>query len=75
MKHKESSEGEEGGASNSDSALAISRWQVNSGSKDTLLQLDLKLKWVVEPIRWYTQILYIYGARLPDTIQRACKLL
>ena len=67
---KESSEGEESGASNSDSALAISRWQVNSGSKDTLLQLDSKSKMVVEPIRWYNLDTYIYGARLPDTMAK-----
>ena len=66
---KESSEDEEG-ASSSDSSLAIYKWQVNSGSKDSLVQLDSKSKMVVEPIRWYNLDTYIYGARLPDTMAK-----
>lgn len=66
---KESSEDEEG-SSSSDSSRAIYKWQVNSGSKDTLVELDSKAKMVVEPIRWYNLDTYIYGARLPDTMAK-----
>lgn len=66
---KESSEDEEG-SSSSDSSRAIYKWQVNSGSKDTLVKLDSKAKMVVEPIRWYNLDTYIYGARLPDTMAK-----
>jgi hypothetical protein len=66
---KESSEDEEG-SSSSDSSLAIYKWQVNSGSKETLVELDSKAKMVVEPIRWYNLDTYIYGARLPDTMAK-----
>lgn len=66
---KESSEDEEG-SSSSDSSRAIYKWQVNSGSKDSLVELDSKAKMVVEPIRWYNLDTYIYGARLPDTMAK-----
>ena len=66
---KESSEDEEG-SSSSDSSLAIYKWQVNSGSKESLVELDSKAKMVVEPIRWYNLDTYIYGARLPDTMAK-----
>ena len=66
---KESSDDEEG-SSSSDSSLAIYKWQVNSGSKDSLVELDSKAKMVVEPIRWYNLDTYIYGARLPDTMAK-----
>lgn len=66
---KESSEDEEG-SSSSDSSLAIYKWQVNSGSKDSLVELDSKAKMVVEPVRWYNLDTYIYGARLPDTMAK-----
>lgn len=66
---KESSDDEEG-SSSSDSSLAIYKWQVNSGSKDSLVELDSKSKMVVEPIRWYNLDTYIYGARLPDTMAK-----
>ena len=66
---KESSEDEES-SSSSESSLAISKWQVNSGSKDTLVEIDSKAKMVVEPIRWYNLDTYIYGARLPDTMAK-----
>lgn len=66
---KESSEDEEG-SSSSDSSRAIYKWQVNRGSKDTLVELDSKAKMVVEPIRWYNLDTYIYGARLPDTMAK-----
>lgn len=66
---KESSEDEEG-SSSSDSSRAIYKWQVNSGSKDSLVELDSKAKMVVEPVRWYNLDTYIYGARLPDTMAK-----
>lgn len=66
---KESSDDEEG-SSSSDSSLAIYKWQVNSGSKDSLVELDSKAKMVVEPVRWYNLDTYIYGARLPDTMAK-----
>lgn len=66
---KESSEEEEG-SSSSDSSMAIYKWQVNSGSKDSLVELDSKAKMVVEPVRWYNLDTYIYGARLPDTMAK-----
>lgn len=66
---KESSEDEEG-SSSSDSSRAIYKWQVNSGSKDSLVELDSKAKMVVETIRWYNLDTYIYGARLPDTMAK-----
>lgn len=66
---KESSDDEEG-SSSSDSSLAIYKWQVNSGSKDSLIELDSKAKMVVEPVRWYNLDTYIYGARLPDTMAK-----
>lgn len=66
---KESGDDEEG-SSSSDSSLAIYKWQVNSGSKDSLVELDSKSKMVVEPIRWYNLDTYIYGARLPDTMAK-----
>ena len=66
---KESSEDEEG-SSSSDSSRAIYKWQVNGGSKDSLVELDSKAKMVVEPVRWYNLDTYIYGARLPDTMAK-----
>lgn len=66
---KESSDDEEG-SSSSDSSLAIYKWQVNSGSKDSLVELDSKAKMVIEPVRWYNLDTYIYGARLPDTMAK-----
>ena len=50
--------------------MAIYKWQVNSGSKDSLVELDSKAKMVVEPVRWYNLDTYIYGARLPDTMAK-----
>lgn len=66
---KESSDDEEG-SSSSDSSLAIYKWHLNSGSKDSLVELDSKAKMVVEPVRWYNLDTYIYGARLPDTMAK-----
>jgi hypothetical protein len=66
---KESSEEEEG-SSSSDSSMAIYKWQVNSGSKESIVELDSKAKMVVEPVRWYNLDTYIYGARLPDTMAK-----